>query len=107
MIEYTEEEIADMEAIVMAHRAKKEAERVARQELVLKPMRDLVSSDDWKNVQAALTAFSRNESLNVNVSTHLTALVEIMPRFVASIPPAIIAPLLPAPEAPAEPDPAE
>lgn len=83
--EYTEKEIEQMRAVVAAADAKRAAEAAAAYEELMRPIRELVTSEAFREVASKL---AENEARYVevdNVGVHISALALIMPRLTGAV----------------------
>ncbi len=89
-IEYTPEELARAHQIIAAEQARQAALAQARADAYAAPVRDLVGSNAWSDVVTAVTDIHSTLEPDNNLSVHVGALSEIMPRLAGLIPPVII-----------------
>jgi hypothetical protein len=78
--EYTEEQIAEMRAVIAADDARRAAEQLARREAYLAPVKALLASPEIGKVYAQLHDMRANYAADDSLSIHVNALEEIMPR---------------------------
>ena len=78
--EYTEEQIAQMRAVIAADDARKAAERQAIHQAYLAPVKTLLGGAEYAAVYAQLHDMRANYAADDSLSIHVNALEEIMPR---------------------------
>jgi hypothetical protein len=78
--EYTEQQIADMRAVIAADDARKAADQLARREAYLAPVKTLLAAPEFGKVYAQLHNMRANYAADDSLSIHVNALEEIMPR---------------------------